>query len=270
MTPNAGTRIDFKQASELLEMFGGEPLEITLGVGNGHSGLGLYASYTDMPEEGSSYLGVTDEEARPNTQTEPAFVTALIDGRRAAYNLDQSCTPEFFRWLDTMTPRSGVGANEAWNAGVAWQKTQMDEVAESGRTALRKLLRVLQTTSYHQDKDELFEIVETALKGYEDGLDRQTPDVDLPVGLSSSDVALIANAQALLDLDEANALVPHGIGGLARGIITSFIERTKGGCPTCTGCNGNGVVGGLRLDGYHMEQCPFCKGTGAAQEKSNG
>lgn len=32
--------------------------------------------------------------------------------------------------------------------------------------------------------------------------------------------------------------------------------------PICSGCNGNGEVGGLRSDGHHSEECPFCKGTG--------
>ena len=57
--------IDFKQAAELLEMFGGEPAEITLMMGDGHSGNGLYASYTDMPEEGAGFLGKPDNEALP-------------------------------------------------------------------------------------------------------------------------------------------------------------------------------------------------------------
>lgn len=57
--------VDFKQAAELLEMFGGEPAEITLMTGDGHSGIGLYASYTDMPEEGAEFLGTSDDEALP-------------------------------------------------------------------------------------------------------------------------------------------------------------------------------------------------------------
>jgi hypothetical protein len=51
---------------------------------------------------------------------EQPFITAIIDDRRAAYALDQSCTPAFLHWLDTMARREGVAANEAWNAGVAW------------------------------------------------------------------------------------------------------------------------------------------------------
>jgi len=59
--------IDFKQATDLLAMFGGEPNEITLHVGEGHSGRGMYASYTDMPEEGTIFLGNSDQEAMPDT-----------------------------------------------------------------------------------------------------------------------------------------------------------------------------------------------------------
>ncbi|MNX74672.1 hypothetical protein D3C86_1061180 [compost metagenome] len=59
--------IDFKQATDLLAMFGAEPNEITLQVGEGHSGPGMYASYTDMPEEGAIFLGVSDQEAMPDT-----------------------------------------------------------------------------------------------------------------------------------------------------------------------------------------------------------
>lgn len=64
-TPMPCVHIDFKQASELLEMFGGQPSEITLTNGEGHSGPGLYAFYRDLPEEGSFFLGVTDDDATP-------------------------------------------------------------------------------------------------------------------------------------------------------------------------------------------------------------
>ena len=59
--------IDFKQATDLIAMFGGEPNEITLQVSDGHSGRGMYASYTDMPEEGAIFLGNSDQEAMPDT-----------------------------------------------------------------------------------------------------------------------------------------------------------------------------------------------------------
>lgn len=61
--------IDFKQAAELLDMFGGEPGLITLQVArlekDGHSGAGLYAYYEDMPEEGAIHLGIPDEDSEP-------------------------------------------------------------------------------------------------------------------------------------------------------------------------------------------------------------
>jgi hypothetical protein len=62
---SSSVSIDFRQATELLEMFGGEPTEITLMAGDGHSGPGLYAVYNADPE-GSIHLGETDEEAVPD------------------------------------------------------------------------------------------------------------------------------------------------------------------------------------------------------------
>lgn len=52
--------IDFRQASDLLDLFGGEPGEFVLTWGVGHSGEGLYAHVPDYPEEGAHYLGKTD------------------------------------------------------------------------------------------------------------------------------------------------------------------------------------------------------------------
>jgi hypothetical protein len=57
--------LDFKQSTALLAMFGGERTEITLQIGQGHSGSGLYASYAELPEEGSVFLGESDPEAVP-------------------------------------------------------------------------------------------------------------------------------------------------------------------------------------------------------------
>lgn len=64
-------RIDFKQATTLLSIFGGEAAEITLvqidekDGHKWHSGDGLYAYFGDYPEEGAFYLGRTDEDAVP-------------------------------------------------------------------------------------------------------------------------------------------------------------------------------------------------------------
>ena len=63
--------VDFKQATDLLAMFGGEPAEITLEMCSGHQGPGLYAHFTDYPEEGSVFLGLTDESARPDVEALP-------------------------------------------------------------------------------------------------------------------------------------------------------------------------------------------------------
>ena len=63
--------LDLKQATELLEMFGGEPGLVTLQLGNeqSHSGSGLYAYYNDIPEEGAAFLGSEpDDEAAPAPQ----------------------------------------------------------------------------------------------------------------------------------------------------------------------------------------------------------
>lgn len=57
--------LDLKQATELLDLFGGEPCEITLAYGEGHSGKGIYATYTDQPTEGSYFLGNSNPEAEP-------------------------------------------------------------------------------------------------------------------------------------------------------------------------------------------------------------
>ena len=62
--------LDFKMATDLLEMFGGEPGLVTLQHGDerSHSGPGLYAFYSDMLEEGSGFLGADpDDEATPDT-----------------------------------------------------------------------------------------------------------------------------------------------------------------------------------------------------------
>ena len=66
--------LDFKQATEILAMFGGEPGEVTLINTDdiaAHAGSGLYAYYTDLCEEGSGYLGISDDEATPDVKEQP-------------------------------------------------------------------------------------------------------------------------------------------------------------------------------------------------------
>ena len=71
-TADAGVIVDYRQACDILAMFGGEPGEVTLQRGDGHSGKGLYASYTEYPEEGANYLGETDGEAMPEPSKDMA------------------------------------------------------------------------------------------------------------------------------------------------------------------------------------------------------
>ncbi|PZQ69583.1 MAG: hypothetical protein DI563_19380 [Variovorax paradoxus] len=65
----AEIRIDFKQAAALLECFGGAPQEMTLWLGVGWSGRGLYVHATEYPEDGAHFLGLTDGDATPPTGT---------------------------------------------------------------------------------------------------------------------------------------------------------------------------------------------------------
>lgn len=80
---SASILIDFKQATDLLAMFGGEPNEITLSIGGGHSGSGVYASYTDLPEEGAIFLGVSDQEAMPDEVPLAETGEAAFEQKRA-------------------------------------------------------------------------------------------------------------------------------------------------------------------------------------------
>ena len=84
--PATGIEIDFKQTTELLAMFGGEPATVTLMPGDGHRGKGLYAYYTDLPEEGAEFLGEADDEAVPDQQPatgepEDFPAGAIVNGR---------------------------------------------------------------------------------------------------------------------------------------------------------------------------------------------
>lgn len=48
--------LNLAQAKQLLELFGGYDASITLTEGDGHSGEGLYAHFTEYPEEGTVLL----------------------------------------------------------------------------------------------------------------------------------------------------------------------------------------------------------------------
>lgn len=47
----------------------------------------------------------------------------------------------------------------------------------------------------------------------------------MPDNFNGTNTELIASAKALLELDAAGAMYPHGIGGHARTIIEAFIKR---------------------------------------------
>lgn len=53
--------LNFYQAKQLIELFSDsdDDIEITLQIGDdtSHSGAGLYAWFSDMPEEGAFFLG---------------------------------------------------------------------------------------------------------------------------------------------------------------------------------------------------------------------
>lgn len=62
-TENEAITLDLTQAMRVFALFGGEPGEVTIRKTNGHSGVGLYAHFTEYPEEGSFFMGETDPEA---------------------------------------------------------------------------------------------------------------------------------------------------------------------------------------------------------------
>jgi hypothetical protein len=116
--------LDFKMATDLLGMFGGEPGLVTLQRGDehGHSGPGLYAWYSDMPEEGAGFLGAEpDDEATPSAPSAPAQPVveqgvdsaALPDEREAFEAMMRSQTFDSLKRLSD-------GSYESYEARVGW------------------------------------------------------------------------------------------------------------------------------------------------------
>lgn len=55
-----------------------------------------------------------------------APVAHKLEAKRA--ETDSSVTPEYIAWLESLYPaRNGVGGNEAWNAGAAWARGQIQQ-----------------------------------------------------------------------------------------------------------------------------------------------
>lgn len=73
-------------------------------------------------------LGMSATDLKLDKQTHFALaITAIREAlaeQPAQQQTNQSVTPEYLEWLDSIQPRHGVGGNEAWNAGVAWATAQ--------------------------------------------------------------------------------------------------------------------------------------------------
>ena len=110
-TPPVSITLDFKQATELLGMYGGEPTEVTLMVGNGHSGKGVYAHWTSVPEEEAMFLGASNDEAAP---VAPAPQPAVLTADQKEY-LDQAQTmlEDYAEILDRAGSNSAAKGAEA-------------------------------------------------------------------------------------------------------------------------------------------------------------
>lgn len=95
--------LDFKMASVLLDMFGGEPGLVTLQHGGEkcHSGAGLYAWHSDLPEEGANFLG-----AEPH---HPASAYGIGLDRR--HSVPNTRSGYGYGYGDGSTASSGSGAS---------------------------------------------------------------------------------------------------------------------------------------------------------------
>lgn len=97
--------LDFKMASVLLDMFGGEPGLVTLQHGGEkcHSGAGLYAWHSDLPEEGANFLG-----AEPH---HPASAHGIGQDRRHSVPNTRSSSSSGYGYGSTASSGSGSGAS---------------------------------------------------------------------------------------------------------------------------------------------------------------
>ena len=133
-TPPVSITLDFKQATELLGMYGGEPTEVTLMVGNGHSGKGVYAHWTSVPEEEAMFLGASNDEAAPVAPApQPAPMPYPTDAQiEAVY---EQTMGQHLRIQDALTMRRFGRAMFlcAWNA--AAPKAAPAPVAEDAEDA---------------------------------------------------------------------------------------------------------------------------------------
>ena len=128
--PEPRIDIDFKQATELLAMFGGEPSLVTLMPGDGHSGKGLYAYWTDIPGEGAIYLGVTDDDAAPQAPAAALDAEVVRDAEILRYVMDWNtkdfavckrvgATGQCWEPIKTTGPIEAAMSAQAGNGGAA-------------------------------------------------------------------------------------------------------------------------------------------------------
>lgn len=70
--------------------------------------------------------------------------------------------------------------------------------------------------------------------------------------------------QAPGDAEVAALARQHAVESNARDILARWgaLQPAK----RCDGCGGEGLVGGLRSDDYHSDECPFCKGSGVVDD----
>lgn len=71
-------------------------------------------------------------------ENEPRVSLAHVSLASVQKPTDDSVRFEYLEWLASIQPRHGVGGNEAWNAGVAWAKSQQSqEIPEGVLAAIR-------------------------------------------------------------------------------------------------------------------------------------
>ncbi len=159
----ASITLDFKQATELLEMFGGEACEVTLMSGDGHLGRGIYAMWAADPE-GTVYLGETDEDAAPQ-QAAPAVpysIDADPQGIRATV-ADAITGALAFGAQGANMPPTGHWLAPFWESA-RWEAIRAKPVHPSADTLylLRRLLSNQHTLTGSEFRAELGKIVEDA------------------------------------------------------------------------------------------------------------
>lgn len=160
--PGARITLDFKQAAALLKMFGAEPCEITLTDGDGHAGRGLYAHYTDMPEEGSTYLGVSADAA------EPEAAPAAVAGSSISQVTEQMRAAGDHAWMTS----DGVDSGRVFWAMLAAAPTtqpspasQGDALSQAARDVLAERQRQISAegwTPEHDDEHDLGQLARAA------------------------------------------------------------------------------------------------------------